>query len=273
MDFEAAWGPASVRAEGQLLLRSRPGAVEVTFNRPEKHNAFTDAMYAELEALCERAADTPRLHAVVFRGAGGRAFAAGNDISSFTGFTDGADGVAYEARIRGVLDGIAALPQVTLAAVEGHCVGGGLAVAAACDLRIATPTARFGYPIARTLGNALSAPVVLRCVEVFGDALTREMVLASRMVEARRAEASGAVMSVVPTERLETEVWSVIAGILEAAPLTISVTKEQLREGAAGYDPTVDDARLERVYGSADFREGVRAFLAKQKPAFGAQPG
>jgi enoyl-CoA hydratase/carnithine racemase len=273
MNVEPGWGPVSERAGGQVLLRSRPGALEVTFNRPEKHNAFTDAMYAELEALCERAADTPRLHAIVFRGAGGRAFAAGNDISSFTGFTDGAAGVAYEARIRGVLDGIAALPQVTVAAVDGHCVGGGLAVASACDLRIATPAARFGYPIARTLGNALSAPIVLRCVEVFGDALTREMILASRMVEARRAHATGAVLAVVPAERLEAETWAVIAGVLDAAPLTISVTKEQLRDGAVGYDPAADDARLERAYGSADFREGVRAFVAKEKPAFGDQPG
>jgi enoyl-CoA hydratase/carnithine racemase len=93
------------------------------------------------------------------------------------------------------------------------------------------------------------------------------------MVEARRAEAAGAVLAVVPAERLEAETWSVIAGILDAAPLTISVTKEQLRDGAVGYDAAVDDARLERAYGSADFREGVRSFLAKEKPAFGAQPG
>lgn len=251
-----------------MLLRSQPGAIEVTFNRPEKHNAFTTAMYAELERICELAAATPALRVVVFRGAGGRAFAAGNDISSFTAFSSGADGVAYEARIRGVLDAIAALPQVTIAAVEGHCVGGGLAVAAACDLRICTPTARFGYPIARTLGNALSAPIVLRCTEVFGDSVTREMILASRMLDAGRAEAVGAVMEVVAPERLESEVWRVAAGILQSAPLTIHTTKEQLRAGRDGHDPEADDARLERVYGSDDFAEGVSAFLGKRKPAF-----
>lgn len=273
MTAAPAWGPPSERAGGQVVLRSQPGAIEVTFNRPEKHNAFTNAMYAELERICELAATTPRLRAIIFRGAGGRAFAAGNDISSFTGFESGADGVAYEARIRGVLDGIAGLPQVTVAAVEGHCVGGGLAVANACDLRIATPTARFGYPIARTLGNALSAPIVLRCAEVFGDPLTREMILAARMVDARRAEEVGAVMEVVPPERLEVEVWAVVAGILETAPLTISLTKEQLRDGHVGYRAEADDERLERAYGSNDFREGVRAFLAKEKPAFHGEAG
>ncbi|HET8595579.1 MAG TPA: enoyl-CoA hydratase [Intrasporangium sp.] len=273
MSAAPAWGPVSERAGGQVLLRSQPGAIEVTFNRPEKHNAFTDAMYAELEHLCELAASTPALHVIIFRGAGGRAFAAGNDISSFTGFSSGADGVAYEARIRGVLDGVAALPQVTIAAVEGHCVGGGLALANACDLRICTPTARFGYPIARTLGNALSAPIVLRCAEVFGDPLTREMILASRMVDARRAEAVGAVMDVVAPERLEAEVWGIAAGILQAAPLTIRATKEQLRAGREGYDVALDDARLERVYGSEDFTEGVAAFLGKRTPAFRGDAG
>lgn len=273
MSAVPSWGPVSERAGGQLLLRSQPGAIEVTFNRPEKHNAFTAAMYAELERVCELAASTAALHVVIFRGAGGRAFAAGNDISSFLGFSSGADGVAYEARIRGVLDGIAALPQVTIAAVEGHCVGGGLAVANACDLRICTPTARFGYPIARTLGNVLSAPIVLRCAEVFGDSLTREMILASRTVDARRAEAVGAVMEVVAPERLEAEVWGVAAGILRAAPLTIQVTKDQLRAGRDGYDVAADDARLERVYGSDDFAEGVAAFLGKRKPAFRGDAG
>ncbi|MDN5798058.1 MAG: enoyl-CoA hydratase [Intrasporangium sp.] len=268
MSATPVWGPVSERAGGQLHLRSQLGAIEVTFNRPEKHNAFTTAMYAELERICELAATTPALRVVVFRGAGGRAFAAGNDISSFTDVSSGADGVAYESRIRGVLDGIAGMPQLTIAAVEGHCVGGGLAVANACDLRIATPTARFGFPIARTLGNALSAPIVLRCAEVFGDPLTREMLLASRMVDGRRAAAVGAVMEVVAPERLEAEVWGVAAGVLHAAPLTIRTTKEQLRDGRVGYDAEADDARLEHAYGSDDFGEGVAAFLAKRQPAF-----
>ncbi|MDN5790594.1 MAG: enoyl-CoA hydratase [Micrococcales bacterium] len=253
-----------------MLVRAAPGAVEISFNRPGKHNAFTDAMYAGLVGLCDEVSRDRSVRAVVLTGAGGRAFAAGNDISSFVGFTSGADGVRYEARIREVLGALTDLPQVTIAAVDGICVGGGLAVACACDLRVASRTARFGYPIARTLGNVLSAPIVLRCTAVFGDALTREMLLASRLVDAERARSAGAVVSLVDADALEAEVWGIVAGITKAAPLTIALTKEQLRDGIPGYDPVADDARLERAYGSSDFAEGVRAFLAKQAPRFGS---
>lgn len=265
---DVEWGDPQPAAGGELLLRRAPGAVEVSFHRPEKHNSFTDAIYAGLLDLCEEVAADRSVRVVVVRGAGGRAFAAGNDISSFRSFDSGADGVAYEAGIRRVLGALEALPQLTIAAVDGICVGGGLAVATVCDLRICTPSSRFGYPISRTLGNALSAPIVLRCAEVFGDPVTREMILAARLVGAERAYAIGAVMSVVPPEDLEAEVWSVIEGVRLAAPLTLETTKAQLSAGAGGYDPALDDERLEAAYGSADFREGVRAFLAKEKPHF-----
>lgn len=263
------WGPPDERAGGQVLVRRAPGAVELSFNRPGKHNSFTDAIYAALLDLCAEVAGDRSVRVVVVRGEGGRAFAAGNDISSFLGFTSGADGVTYEAGIRRVLGALDALPQLTIAAIDGICVGGGLAVATMCDLRICTPASRFGYPIARTLGNALSAPIVLRCAAVFGDPVTREMLLASRLVTAERAYAVGAVLSVVAPGDLEAEVWSVIEGVRLAAPLTLETTKAQLRDGVVGYDPAADDARLEAAYGSADFAEGVRAFLAKEKPAFG----
>jgi len=266
---QADWGPREETAGGEVFVRRAPGAVELSFNRPEKHNSFTDAMYGALLDLCGEVADDHAVRVVVVRGEGGRAFAAGNDISSFLAFASGADGVAYEAGIRRVLGVLDALPQLTIAAIDGICVGGGLAVATTCDLRICTPGSRFGYPIARTLGNALSAPIVLRCATVFGDPLTREMILASQLVSAERAYAVGAVMSVVAPADLESAVWSVIEGVRLAAPLTIATTKTQLRAGAAGYDPAADDARLEAAYGSADFGEGVRAFLAKEKPVFG----
>ena len=257
-------------AGGALLLRRGDAVVELVFNRPERHNAFTTAVYEALVSTCTQLRDDASLRAVVIRGAGGRAFAAGNDIAEFTGLRDGADGVAYEAGVRRVLQGIAELPQVTMAAVDGICVGGGLAVATHCDLRIATQGSVFGYPIARTLGNALSASLVYRCAAVFGESLTREMLLASRLVDAARAYAAGAVMSVVGKDGLDAEVDAVVSGLRLAAPLTIAVTKQQLlhRARALEAEPADDDALLERVYGSADFREGVRSFLAKEKPRF-----
>ncbi len=253
----------------QLLVRRTPGVVEVVFNRPHRHNAFTSETYDGLLALCASLRDDDSVRVVVFRGAGGRAFAAGNEISEFTSVTEGADGVAYEAKVGRVLRAIAELPQVTVAAVEGICVGGGLAVATHCDLRVATPDSRFGYPIARTLGNALSAFIVYRCASVFGKSLTREMLLASRLVSADRAYAVGAVMEV--TESLDELLSDLVEGILLASRNTLVATKEQLlrRSDTLEVSPADDVERLEQVYGAPDFAEGVRAFLAKEKPEFG----
>jgi len=257
-------------AGGDLLVRRTDGVVEVVFNRPERHNAFTSGTYAGLLEVCAELREDDRTRVVVFRGAGGRAFAAGNEISEFTTLGGGEDGVAYEAKVGRVLRAIAELPQVTVAAVEGICVGGGLAVATHCDLRVATEGSRFGYPIARTLGNALSAFIVYRCATVFGESLTREMLLASRLVDADRARAVGAVMSVVPPENLDDELAALTDGIRSASARTITATKEQLlrRSDALEVSPADDVERLEKVYGAADFREGVRAFLAKEKPRF-----
>jgi enoyl-CoA hydratase/carnithine racemase len=258
-------------ADGALLVRRTPGVVEVVFNRPERHNAFTSGTYDGLLEVCAELREDTEARVVVFRGAGGRAFAAGNEISEFTSLDSGEDGVAYEARVGRVLRSIAELPQVTVAAVEGICVGGGLAVATHCDLRIATEGSRFGYPIARTLGNALSAFIVYRCVSVFGESLTREMLLASRLVDAARAHAVGAVMSVVAPERLDEEVRDLAEGVRAASRMTITATKEQLLRHSDTFEvsPADDVERLEKVYGAPDFREGVRAFLAKEKPRFG----
>ena len=243
-----------------IIDRERAGVVTVTFNRPERRNAFTQAMYQQMRELWEELATDATVRVVVLRGAGGKAFAAGNEISDFLA----ADAVDYETWIREMFDRLWALPQVVIAAVDGVCVGGGLAVATYCDLRVATAHSRFGYPIARTLGNALSSPVLHRCAAVFGESLTREMLLASRLVTADRAYAAGALTTEVPdAAALEAEVEDLVAGILQASPVTLRVTKQQLR----GL-PEDEEALLREVYGGPDFAEGVRAFLAKEKPAF-----
>ena len=161
---------------------------------------------------CARARGPPDVRTVVFRGAGGRAFAAGNEISGFS-LTEGADGVAYEAKVGRVLRAVAELPQVTLAAVDGICVGGGRRWPHATCGSARGVAVRL---IARTLGNALSAFIVYRCAAVFGESLTREMLLTSRLVTAERAYAVGAVMAVLPSEELDAEVDRVVDGI-EAA--------------------------------------------------------
>jgi enoyl-CoA hydratase/carnithine racemase len=252
----------------ELQVRRTDGVVEVGFNRPQRHNAFTREMYAGMHELCGELRGDPSVRVLVLRGAGGRAFAAGNEISDFLG----ADAVAYEGWIRELLELLHALPQVTVAAVSGVCVGGGLAVATHCDLRVATAGSRFGYPIARTLGNALAGSIVYRCAAVFGESLTREMLLASRLVDAERAYAVGAVMSVVPgPDELDVELATLVEGLLAASPVTVRATKHQLLDRARRFEasPEGDDDVLREVYTGPDFAEGVRAFLAKERPAFG----
>jgi enoyl-CoA hydratase/carnithine racemase len=195
-----------------LRIERRPGIVRVTFDRPHRHNAFTQAMYAALHDLCDEFAGDSSVKVLVLQGAGGRAFAAGNEISDFLE----RDAVAYEHWIRDLLQKLYALPQVTIAAVDGVCVGGGLAVATHCDLRVATPRSRFGLPIAKTLGNALAAPFVYRCASVFGEPLTHEMLLTARLVGAERAYAVGALTTLVDAEAeaLEAEVGALVGAVL-----------------------------------------------------------
>ena len=250
----------------ELLVQRRDGVVEVTFNRPERRNAFTAAMYGAMHELCHELREDTSVRVLVLRGAGGKAFAAGNEISDFLE----RDAVTYEESIRELLVELFELPQVTIAAVDGACVGGGLAVATHCDLRIATPGSRFGYPIARTLGNALSASIVYRCAAVFGESLTREMLLTSRLTTADRAYAVGAVMAVV--EDLDAELDVVLEGLLSASGVTMRATKAQLfaRSEVLEAPPSFDAEMLGEIYSGPDFTEGVRAFLAKEKPAFKA---
>ncbi len=257
-------------ADGQLLLTRTPGVLTVTLNRPERMNAMTSGIYAALAEVAASLTGDRDTRAVVITGAGGKAFSAGNEISAFTQMSTGEEGVGYEAGIREVMRGLAELDQVTIAAIDGACVGGGLAVATYCDIRVATTGSRFGYPIARTLGNALAAPVLHRCVETFGESLTKEMLLASRLVDADRAYAVGALAEVVADRAgLEAAVERITTGIRRAAPLTLATTKAQLRRRATILDAVSgDEELLIAAYGSADFAEGVRAFVAGEKPTF-----
>ncbi|GAB78074.1 Enoyl-CoA hydratase/carnithine racemase [Austwickia chelonae] len=263
------------RGEDLIVTRSHGGELtEIVFNRPHRHNAFTAVMYEQLTSVFEELAADRAARVVLLRGAGALAFAAGNDIAEFADMTEGAQAVAYERRVRSMLTTLADLPQVTIAAIDGLCVGGGLAVATYCDLRVATSSSRFGYPIARTLGNALSRPLLERCVHIFGESTTRQMLLASRLCDARRAYELGVLLTVCESRtELDRELDDLVEGILHAAPITVRTTKEQLRRiSASQEDPVLDETLLEAAYGSEAFREGVRAFLAKERPDFRSLP-
>jgi hypothetical protein len=141
----------------------------LTFNRPEARNAMTWEMYEALVAACERVDADGGLRVLVLRGAGGKAFVAGTDISQFQSFRDREDGIKYEERLDRVLDRLERVSKPTIAQVQGVAVGGGCAIALTCDLRVATPESTFGIPIARTLGNCLSAASYSRLVDLMGQ--------------------------------------------------------------------------------------------------------
>lgn len=248
---------------GQEEVRSRleAGVLTVTIDRGAKRNAMTAAMYAELSAQLDRAADDPEVRAFVLRSAAPGIFVAGTDISHFAGFT-GADGVDYEAMISGCVRRLETLRVPTVAVVEGACLGGGLVLASVCDLRIATPAARFGVPVARTLGNCLSADSLSVLTHRLGSSVTLDLLLRARTLDAEEAHRLGFVAEVAAEDAVEETLGEVLQTLRAHAPLTMWATKElvaRLRRAAVPQDADV----LRAVYGSADFGTAVEAFASR----------
>jgi len=261
--------PATEAASaGEDVLYDLRGDVAwITLNRPQARNAMTFAMYDRLAQICGGAPTDGSVKAIVITGAGERAFAAGTDISLFRGFRTKEDALQYEARIERVLDAIEACPLPTIAAIAGACTGGGAAIAATCDLRIAAANARFGFPIARTLGNCLSGASLSRLVALIGSARAKELIFTARLVEAEEALAVGLVSEVLDDHAaLMARADELARAIAGHAPLTLRATKQavtRLRQAQARTD-THDLVTM--CYGSEDFREGLEAFLAKRPP-------
>jgi enoyl-CoA hydratase/carnithine racemase len=247
------------------LVVEQDGAVlTVTFNRPGQRNAMTFAMYDGLYAACERADSDDGVRVLVLRGAGDKAFVSGTDIAQFAEFRDGADGVAYEARITRVINRLEDVTVPTVAAVHGFCVGAGLAIAAACDLRVATRSARFGVPIARTLGNCLSMNTYSLLLFHLGPARSLDLLLRARLLSGEDAHGAGFVSELCDDDALDGAVDELVAPLLEHAPLTMWATKQAtVRFRRAGL-PDGDDI-VARVFGSQDFRDAVQAFASKSR--------
>lgn len=254
-------------SEGSVRYVQHGPVGRVIFDRPAARNAMTWAMYAELGELCRRLADERSVRVVIFRGAGGKAFVAGTDIAGFTDFASGEVGLRYEADMDGYLSTVEALPMPTVAVIEGWAVGGGLMIAAACDFRIATPDARFGAPIARTLGNCLSAKGYARLLAGFGTARAKRILLLGEMLTADETEKAGFLTGIADPDTLDATVDSLCERLLKGAPLTQAASKEALRRLAFHDLPDIDDL-VHAVYGSEDFQRGVKAFLAKTDPGW-----
>jgi enoyl-CoA hydratase/carnithine racemase len=251
--------------EGAVRYRREGPVAHVTFDRPAARNAMTWAMYQQLGAACERIAADPDVRVAVFRGAGGKAFVAGTDIAQFRTFKGAEDGIRYE---RTMADYLAAVEQIrvpTVAVIEGWAIGGGLAIATACDLRIATPGSRFGVPIARTLGNCLSVENIALIAAAFGLARAKRMLLLAENLTAEEALTAGFLSEIVAAEALDGRIAEICGRLAANAPVTMRVTKEAIRRLLHAGLPAGEDL-IRECYGSRDFSVGVEAFVEKREP-------
>jgi enoyl-CoA hydratase/carnithine racemase len=253
--------------DDEILYEVKDGVGTITLNRPQARNALTFAMYDRIAAICgdPEAHGAPKV--LVLTGAGEKAFAAGTDISQFRSFTKPEDALGYEGRIEEIITTIESCKLPTIAAISGAVTGGGAAIACACDLRIATQTARFGFPIARTLGNCLSISNIARMANLLGPARVKDIVFTARLIEAEEGHRIGLYNELVTDHAAllarVSELAKMIAG---HAPLTMRATKEALRRLAVANAEAEDEDLVLMCYMSADFREGMEAFLAKRAP-------
>jgi enoyl-CoA hydratase len=252
-------------SEGAVHLRIEGPVASVVFDRPEARNAMTWAMYESLERICGVLRRDAAVRVVRFRGAGGQAFVAGTDIAQFQDFSTGEDGVAYERRIDACVALVEDLPMPTVAVLEGWAIGGGLAIATACDFRIATPGTRLGVPIARTLGNCLSMANVARLVAAVGRPRAERLLLLADLLTAEEALAAGYLLEVAPPDQIDAAADKLCGRLASLAPVTQKVSKQALNRLLHAQLPEAQDL-IRAAYGSDDFREGVTAFVGKRPP-------
>jgi enoyl-CoA hydratase/carnithine racemase len=253
----------------ELLYELRDGVGYVTFNRPQARNALTFAMYERLAEICNRANGDRSVRALLITGGGDKAFAAGTDISQFKTFDKEQDALDYEARIDRVMNAIEKCRVPTIAAIHGACTGGGASIAACCDLRIASRAMKYGFPVARTLGNCLSMASYSRLVYLVGPALVKDIVFQARLIEGPEAFARGLVSELHEDQAsLMKRAEELTRTVASHAPLTLQATKEAILR----LRPTVKHGEgndlVLMCYMSQDFREGMEAFLNKRKPVW-----
>jgi enoyl-CoA hydratase/carnithine racemase len=256
----------------ELDLHRAPPIATLTLNRPFQHNAVSYAMWRDLPALCRALAADKAIRVVVVRGAGQQAFSAGGDIVEFQQHrSNRVEAEAYNARVQDALDALLALPQPTIALIHGFCVGGGLLLAAACDLRIAATTARFGLPVAR-LGFLITYPQLQRFVHLIGAAAVTDLLLTARLLGAPEAYHLRLCGALHPPEALDAAVAELAAGMAELSPHSQRLHKQMLQTVLHTPDlrelTAADVAAAAAIFDSADYAEGVAAFIAKRPPVF-----
>ncbi|MDP9275006.1 MAG: enoyl-CoA hydratase/isomerase family protein [Chloroflexota bacterium] len=252
----------------EIRTDRRGGALWIRVDRPAARNAMTFEMYDRIAVVCRDANTDASVKAVVLTGSGD-AFVAGTDIAQFVDFKEASQALEYERRMDAWLGAIEDVRVPTIAALRGPVVGGGLAIAAACDLRVASPSARFGVPVARTLGNCFSAANLVRLAALVGLGRVKELVFTARLIDAQEARGIGLVSEIVANEdALEARVDELVEQLSSFAPLTLHATKEMVRRIRARMMPDEASDLVALCYTSADFREGVAAFIERRKPVW-----
>lgn len=245
------------------LNLSIEGAIaRITFNNPSARNAMTWPMYEELKTRCDQLAQNPGIRVVIFRGAGDKAFVSGSDIEQFVSLKKDE---AYEVAVDNIFQALQELPMPTIAVIEGLAVGSGLLMATACDFRISTPDARFGIPVAKTLGNCLSPSNLAWISSHLGIPMVKKMLLTAEFIKAPELLASGFLYQIAETVDI-TQAADALANKMAAlAPLTQKSSKLGIARLLRSNLPECTDLMRE-TYNSADFREGVNAFLEGRPP-------
>jgi len=254
------------------MLSRRDGQVGyVIFNNPERHNAVSLEMWARTAEILDEFARDSDVRVVVITGAGGKAFVSGADVSKFESERASKDATkVYNATVEKANNSIYEFPKPTIAMIRGYCIGGGVGLAACCDLRIASDNSRFAIPAAK-LGLGYGFPGLKRLIDIVGPAFAKEIFFTARQFDAEEVRAMGFVNRVVPEAELEAYVKNYADTIAGNAPLTVKAAKfvanEVVRE-----DSKRNLARcaemVEQCFNSSDYIEGRRAFMEKRKAAF-----
>jgi enoyl-CoA hydratase/carnithine racemase len=252
-----------------IRIERQGGIARVTFDRPEKHNCISIDMWRELGHLFTGFDADEDLRCVVLAGAGGKAFSVGADIAEFPQVRkDAGQARKYGKVTHGALAAIATCRHPVVAAIQGLCVGGGLELASACDLRFCTEDSRFGVPVKR-LGLVVAYPELQPLVRLVGPANAKEILLEGKVFDAGRAREMGLVNRVLPVAGFQEAIGATAASIAEGAPLVARWHKRFI--GRLGDPRPLSDAELEESYNcfnTEDFRIGTEAFMNKTDPRF-----
>jgi enoyl-CoA hydratase len=245
-----------------LDLHIDANMARVTFNNPAAHNALTWPMYEELKKICDSLAQNPAIRVVIFRGAGDKAFVSGSDIQQFV---DLQKDEAYEVAVDHIFSSLQQLPMPTIAMIEGLAVGSGLLMATACDFRISTKDARFGIPVAKTLGNCLSPSNLSWLAAHLGIPTVKKMLLTAEIIRAPELLDSGFLYQTAEAAEIEAVTNTLAQKLAALAPITQKASKLTLARLLQSNLPDCTELMRE-TYNSADFKEGVNAFLEGRPP-------